>query len=89
MTPNTIQISDSKPNLKESTGFSSGGSATNTTPGSLGPGSIGNPGNHLEIPSNNNPNLLCVDMLNQRRGEFENLFLGYFASTGSLINFDC
>uniref|UniRef100_A0A336LPM5 CSON000335 protein n=1 Tax=Culicoides sonorensis TaxID=179676 RepID=A0A336LPM5_CULSO len=77
MTPNTIQTSDSKPNLKESTVFgSSGGTVTgtgtgtgsNTTPGSLGPASAGNPGNHLEIPSNNNPNLLSVDIINQRRG---------------------
>ena len=30
-------------------------------------------GNHLEIPSGNNPNLLSPDILNQRRGK--NVFL--------------
>lgn len=66
-TPNTIQTSDSKPNLRETT--QGAFTTTTTTSSNLGPSStIGNPGNHLEIPSSNNPNLLSVDIINQRRG---------------------
>ncbi|KAL7046919.1 hypothetical protein ACKWTF_002741 [Chironomus riparius] len=59
--PNTLIVSDSKTNLKESTG-----GIPTTTSSTLGPPSL-NVGNHLDIPQNN-PNLLSPDMLSQRRG---------------------
>jgi potassium channel subfamily T member 1 len=62
---NKITRSDSKSNIKESGTASSGATLGST----LGAGS--NSANHLELPSNNNPNLLSPDILNQRRGEFE------------------
>nr|XP_029716647.1 potassium channel subfamily T member 1 isoform X7 [Aedes albopictus] len=60
---NAITVSDSKTNLKEAST-----PATGTTQSTqLGPPAI-TTANHLEIPSNNNPNLLSPDILNQRRG---------------------
>ncbi|XP_055627158.1 potassium channel subfamily T member 2 isoform X5 [Toxorhynchites rutilus septentrionalis] len=59
---NAITVSDSKTNLKEASTM-----ATVTTQSTLGPPAI-TTANHLEIPSNNNPNLLSPDILNQRRG---------------------
>lgn len=86
----TITISDSKQNFKD---LCTPSSATTTL---LGPGSmslgggIGGGGgcgitqqltpNHLEIPSQGNPNLLSPDVLNQRRGLLSCsffLFLGF------------
>ncbi|CRL02893.1 CLUMA_CG015879, isoform B [Clunio marinus] len=61
-TPNTLIVTDSKTNLKEATGV-----ATTTTTSTLGPPSL-SLGNHLDIPQNNNPNLLSPDVLSQRRG---------------------
>ncbi|XP_049291492.1 potassium channel subfamily T member 2 isoform X4 [Anopheles funestus] len=66
-----INISDSKPNLKDSAAASLAGTThtttTTTTQSTLGPPTISS-ANHLEIPSGNNPNLLSPDILNQRRG---------------------
>ncbi|XP_058465529.1 potassium channel subfamily T member 1 isoform X6 [Malaya genurostris] len=59
---NAITVSDSKPNLKDITT-----PTTATTQSTLGPPAI-TTANHLEIPTNNNPNLLSPDILNQRRG---------------------
>ncbi|XP_055529624.1 potassium channel subfamily T member 2 isoform X13 [Wyeomyia smithii] len=59
---NAITLSDSKSNLKEASTL-----ATTTTASTLGPPAI-TTANHLEIPTNNNPNLLSPDILNQRRG---------------------
>ncbi|XP_065092941.1 potassium channel subfamily T member 2 [Ochlerotatus camptorhynchus] len=59
---NAITVSDSKTNLKEVSI-----PTTATTQSTLGPPAI-TTANHLEIPSNNNPNLLSPDILNQRRG---------------------
>ncbi|XP_039435912.1 potassium channel subfamily T member 2 isoform X15 [Culex pipiens pallens] len=65
---NTITVSDSKQNLKEAlAGTTPATPASVTTQSSLGPPAI-TTANHLEIPSNNNPNLLSPDVLNQRRG---------------------
>ncbi|XP_055606321.1 potassium channel subfamily T member 2 isoform X18 [Uranotaenia lowii] len=64
-TANAITVSDSKTNLKEAAAAST--PATATTQSTLGPPAIST-ANHLEIPSNNNPNLLSPDILNQRRG---------------------
>ncbi|XP_062552993.1 potassium channel subfamily T member 2 [Armigeres subalbatus] len=61
---NAITVSDSKTNLKEP---SSPATATIPSSTQLGPPAI-TTANHLEIPSNNNPNLLSPDILNQRRG---------------------
>lgn len=61
--PNTLIVTDSKTNTKEATGV-----ATTTTASTLGPPSL-SVGNHLDIPQNNNPNLLSPDVLSQRRGE--------------------
>lgn len=58
---NTFVVTDSKVNLKESTGV-----PTATTASTLGPPSL-SVGNHLDIPQNN-PNLLSPDVLSQRRG---------------------
>ncbi|EAT39267.1 AAEL008915-PA [Aedes aegypti] len=60
---NAITVSDSKTNLKEA----STPATANTQSTQLGPPAI-TTANHLEIPSNNNPNLLSPDILNQRRG---------------------
>lgn len=71
----TITISDSKQNFKD---LCTPSSATTTL---LGPGLMSGGGggcgitqqptpNHLEIPSQGNPNLLSPDVLNQRRGLF-------------------
>jgi potassium channel subfamily T member 1 len=57
---NKISRSDSKTNIKESIAVSTGA----TLGSSLGSSTA----NHLELPSNNNPNLLSPDILNQRRG---------------------
>ncbi|XP_021695802.1 potassium channel subfamily T member 2 isoform X3 [Aedes aegypti] len=60
---NAITVSDSKTNLKEA----ATPATANTQSTQLGPPAI-TTANHLEIPSNNNPNLLSPDILNQRRG---------------------
>jgi hypothetical protein len=62
-------VSDSKTNLKESTGVCSAntGGLPTTTSSTLGPPSL-SVGNHLDIP-HNNPNLLSPDVLSQRRGD--------------------
>jgi hypothetical protein len=63
---NTLIVTDSKNNLKESTGLPT----ATTTASTLGPPSL-SVGNHLDIPQNqNNPNLLSPDVLGARRGAF-------------------
>lgn len=66
-TQNTLLLSDSKGTVKESTA-----AIPTTTSSTLAPNSL-SAGNHLDIPQNNNPNLLCPDM-NSRRG---NAFLSH------------
>lgn len=61
----SITTNESKQNLKDTTETTNATTpAATITPHSL------NTGNHLELPSNNNPNLLSPDILNQRRGMF-------------------
>lgn len=61
----SVTTSESKQNLNQTTETTNAATpATTVTPHSL------NAGNHLELPSNNNPNLLSPDILNQRRGMF-------------------
>lgn len=54
-----ITISDSKQNLKDTPSPMTGTTTLATT--------LLSTGNHLDIPQNNNPNLLSPDVLNQRR----------------------
>lgn len=66
----TVTSSDSKQNLKEHVNTSPVTPATTVPPPVTG--------NHLELPTNCNPNLLSPDILNQRRGKYLYFFLIYF-----------
>ena len=73
---NTITISDSDQNLKETTLTITCLTNTNTATATtlLPPTSTIMTCNHLELPVTNNPNLLSPDILNQRRGKYKYLF---------------
>ncbi|XP_037044474.1 potassium channel subfamily T member 2 isoform X8 [Bradysia coprophila] len=57
----SITTSESKQNLKDTTETTNAATPAATI-------TSHSTGNHLELPSNNNPNLLSPDILNQRRG---------------------
>lgn len=66
--------------------FGGGSNLPTTTSSTLGPGPPSlSVGNHLDIPQNNNPNLLSPDVLSQRRGYYYT-FYGYM-NTKTLIYF--